>query len=135
MYSAPVLSIENGHDEIYFLLIDAGADLLGDGVSSRRRSPLSAAVRQRNARMVRIILDASTGGWNLDRSLNNDLFGELLQWGDRSLIRDLVRAFSGESIGQLNVSTLGKGVITRLANKQSNQADLTIFSNILTYAS
>jgi ankyrin repeat protein len=88
MYAALMISIENGHDKISSLLIEAGADLEErDDLFQRSRTPLFAAVLQRNAQMVRTILDAGP------KTSDDSVLTELIRWGDRSIISDFCRTF------------------------------------------
>jgi ankyrin repeat protein len=108
VYPALVLSLENGHDEISSLLIEAGAYLDGHHFSSfRLRTPLFVAVLQRNAQMVRMILDA--GPEMCDGRVNT----ELIRWGDRSIISDFRLAFPTASIRSNDYGGIGKGVLTK----------------------
>ncbi|KAH4943397.1 hypothetical protein HBI64_044610 [Parastagonospora nodorum] len=120
MYIALILSIEGSHEEIFSTLLDAGAQVQND---ERRpqATPLFAAARQRNASMVRAILDAG------DTRMPHDMIGaygssrascvlhELIRWGDRSLILDFHRACPAETLTLLEAPQL----VLRAMNKES----------------
>jgi ankyrin repeat protein len=118
MHVALVFSIENGHDDMSSVLIDSGA-ALGVTSSSGRPIPLFAAVRQRNAKMVRKILDAGTEFTHLglfntyDSTRHSTVLNELIEWGDRTIISDFCHAFPAETTDYLKVLVLRKGVITK----------------------
>jgi ankyrin repeat protein len=120
MYAALVFSVENGHDEISSLLIEAGAALyVRWNRTPEQPSPLFAAVRQRNARIVRMILDAGTETIILSRYLTYDslfestILGELIKWGDRTIISDFCRAFPGASTYAIKGPRLGQRFMTK----------------------
>jgi hypothetical protein len=122
MYVALVLSIENGHDDISSLIIDAGAALYhASSANPARPIPLFAAVRQRNARVVRKILDAGTeyipilgSFYTYDSSRDSSVVTELINWGDRTIISDFCYAFPVQITHHLQVLKLRKGVITKI---------------------
>jgi ankyrin repeat protein len=108
MYRALVRSVENGHDEISSLLIEAGANLYLSGtLSPPLQTPLLAAVLKRNAQMVRVILDAGP-----ERS-DNTILEELIIWGDRSIISDFCRVFPTAAIERYGGFKSEKGVLTK----------------------
>ncbi|KAI4681633.1 hypothetical protein J4E81_009799 [Alternaria sp. BMP 2799] len=119
MYVALLLSIQNGHDEISYLLIEAGADLhVKSNSTPRPPTPLFAAVRQRNAQLVRAILDACTEILSLgdhhtdDGSGSSSIWAEMIMWGDQSIILDVHRAFP-ESGMYIEMFRSRKGIITK----------------------
>jgi ankyrin repeat protein len=128
MYVALVFSIENSHDEISSLLIEAGANLdvsdLSDlrnpppwisspsisppWLSSRRsRTPLLAAVLQRNIRVVHMILDAGC------KEYTSAVFTEMMRWGDRSIISDFGRAFPTAGIALFGNCEIEKEILSK----------------------
>jgi ankyrin repeat protein len=121
MHVALVFSIENGHDDMSSLLIDAGAALYHpSNINSRQPPPLFAAVRQQNARVVRKILDAGTEYMYIMHSFyayellrDSTIMIELINWGDRTIISDFCYAFPAETTERVQVLKLRKGVMTK----------------------
>lgn len=83
--SALRLAIENHHEEIAIELLNAGADVNNE----LPKKILTQVIIQRNARLVRMILNSDIGlhGWDIGT------FKEALVWGDKSIIEDLVETF------------------------------------------
>ncbi|EAT89532.2 hypothetical protein SNOG_02801 [Parastagonospora nodorum SN15] len=106
MYVALLLSIEGGHEDIFATLLDAGAHVQVKEHVYLQATPLFAAARQRNASMVRAILDAgdthmpddmlSFGAYGSSRM--SCVLHEIIEWGDRSIILDYHRAFPGGKV-------------------------------------
>jgi ankyrin repeat protein len=121
MYDALLLSTEGGHEDIFATLLDAGAQVQ---IEKRRRghlqaTPLFAAARQRNASMVRVILDA--GDTYMPQyivrthvsSRTSSVLHEIIQWGDRSIILDYHRAFPRDKVVFRNNNGLSTGVMDK----------------------
>ncbi|KAH3990218.1 hypothetical protein HBI81_069820 [Parastagonospora nodorum] len=119
MYIALLLSIKGGHEDIFTTLFDAGAAVHISDLRQGHETPLSAAVRQRNASMVRAILDAGDthmSQFMLDTgepSHFSYVLYEIIKWGDRSLILDFHRAFPAEKVKSMGASQLESRVINK----------------------
>jgi hypothetical protein len=118
MYPALVISVENGYDDISSLLIEAGANLWGIHYDGPGHSVLLfTAVMKRNAKMVRMILNTDTRHWDLFDTHGPlqglSIFEEIIKWGDRTIISDFCYAFPGATTELIDVSKLGKGIITK----------------------
>lgn len=99
MLDALLSSIENGHEEISWFLLNEGAD-----VQQRHETelpgPLFAAVVRRNSRLVREILEADIYSGTQRQRLRGSsgpfqectVIDEAIRWGDRSIILDLKSA-------------------------------------------
>jgi hypothetical protein len=88
-------AILNGHEDIALQLITFGA---GWGRDSSRNDPLLYGLQQRNAKVVRAILEwtSITQSRGSSRSM-----GEAIRWGDKSIISDLHSAFPTARIPSL----------------------------------
>ncbi|KAH5756675.1 hypothetical protein HBI37_058330 [Parastagonospora nodorum] len=119
MYTALLLSIEGGHEGIFTTLLDAGAPVYIDGLQHGSETPLSVAVRQRNASMVPAILDAGDTKMSqvipdpCNSSKTSYVLYELIRWGDRSLILDFHRAFPAEKVRPMEAQQLGSRVMNK----------------------
>jgi ankyrin repeat protein len=96
MYRALLVSVQNGHEDMSMVLINAGAEVdIESNLTSSSQTPLFAAVLKRNARVVRAILNL---GDVYIRMHTSTIFLEAIKWGDRSIISDLHLAFPTERL-------------------------------------
>jgi hypothetical protein len=126
MFFALAYSIQNGHDDISHILLKAGASVSHVRQPySELKSPLCAAILQRNARLVRAILgsgdlslqmgyhedfrDSSDSGLKTGHHIysavpvrRSDL-EEAIKWGDHSIILDLHFTFPGEKMQDMEL--------------------------------
>ncbi|KAI1077121.1 hypothetical protein F5B20DRAFT_553273, partial [Whalleya microplaca] len=89
MTMALFYAIRHGHEEIVWLLLDAGAD-----VNRSSRSLLDAAIKVQSSWIIRSILEADIG-----ESPSNEAFDTVVAWGDRSIISNLARVFPDLVVG------------------------------------
>jgi hypothetical protein len=111
--SALQLAIENGYEEISWMLLEAGATVDCDyeeadiafqsvqypgtshGITEGffGKPPLYAAIKRRNAAMVRAILHADA----TIMTITHDVWSEALKWGDPDILSDLIFMFPDTS--------------------------------------
>jgi ankyrin repeat protein len=105
MSTALLYSIQSGHDDISFELIAAGASFFTENPSEH--DPLFAAILQRNAPVVRAILDADSSYIPLSSydvaGKRRTVIDEAIRWGDRSIILDLHLAFPSARINHPDI--------------------------------
>jgi ankyrin repeat protein len=122
MSEAVLYAVQNDYEEIFWILLAAGADVSS---ASRRMpaipTPLLAAMLRRNHRMVRGILNADVNNNELRYSYcplrhsgeGYTVFGEAVKWGDESVFQDLRCSFPDKFLKGVELSealTLGNAV-------------------------
>ncbi|CAG8971957.1 hypothetical protein HYALB_00003293 [Hymenoscyphus albidus] len=99
MARALLSAIRNGHEELFWILLEAGASV---NPSSIRRSgeldPLFLSVTSKNPRIAKAILDADTKdikSWLCYdfNGADTTIIEQAILWGDRDIIQDLRLAF------------------------------------------
>lgn len=85
MLLALIVAIESDHEEVAIELLDAGADVNFHST----QCPLLSAIKQRNPRIVRAILNADLTLYGADEKC----LQEAALWGDRPTIQNLLETF------------------------------------------